>query len=332
VMWSGPSYVCLRWQQALSAFLLLSLVDSFTYSTLRSGVVNSSSLLAKNVAIKSEEEDKNNEVGWKSRPAFPELARSNNKSNAGVAVKNVKSSERVPWDALRFVEQSSKFISRPKIPFLEKNPEPIPVLPGDVIWKAGGSSSNNNGNQFLFAPLDDVVMGGASSSEFDNETGIWGGTVTAANSGGFVGIRSTPFSVAPLDMSQCTGLVISLRSRGDGQEEKRLKAVLRDSTDFNGVCWTSCFDYRSKGSEWNILSGLLNKNNKNADNDMTAIKLPFSEQVPTIFARTVPDQTFDSKNVVGFQLVYSKFEYDDALNDKFALGDFSLQLTEMSVY
>jgi hypothetical protein len=65
---------------------------------------------------------------------------------------------------------------------------------------------------------------------------------------------------------------------------------------------------------------------------VTTIKIPFDKQVPTIFARTVPDQTFEKSNVVGVQLTYSKFEYDGDLNPNFSLGDMDLQLLEMSAY
>mmetsp|Transcript_52114 Transcript_52114/g.156405 ORF Transcript_52114/g.156405 Transcript_52114/m.156405 type:complete len:152 (-) Transcript_52114:561-1016(-) len=151
-------------------------------------------------------------------------------------------------------------------------------------------------------------MGGVSSSEIDNGTGLWTGTVSSANSGGFVGVRSTPMGV-PLDMSMCKGIEFKLR----GGEGKRFKAVVRDSDEFNGVCWTSSFD-APRGSK-----------------DGT-VRLPFQKQVPTIFARTVPGKTFQSKNVMGFQLAYSKFEYDGALNPKFALGDFSIQILEVRAF
>lgn len=186
------------------------------------------------------------------------------------------------------------------------------VQPGDVIWSAGNDDGGGDaaiiGPKMTWAPLDDVVMGGVSSSEFDNTTGMWGGTVSSTNNGGFVGIRTTPFD-PPLDMTGCKGIELRLR----GGDAKRFKAVVRDSTDFNGVCWTSSFDAprnRSGGT----------------------VRLPFDKQVPTIFANTVEGKSFMANNVVGFQLAYSKFEYDGGLNPKFALGDFSLQLVEVKAY
>lgn len=121
-----------------------------------------------------------------------------------------------------------------------------------------------------------------------------------------MGIRSTPFqSGLSLDMSGCKGVELRLR-RGGGQ---RFKFIVRDSTDFNGVCWTTEFD--AKG---------------------TVIRIPFSKQIPTVFAKTVTGKSFDDKSVVGFQVTYSKFEYDGKLNQNFQLGDFALQLLELKSF
>ena len=172
---------------------------------------------------------------------------------------------------------------------------------GETIWTPSSSQSF-----FGFAPLDDVVMGGASSSTVDNNTGMWTGTVTDANNGGFVGIRSTPFqSGLSLDMSGCKGVELRLR-KGAG---RRFKLVVRDSTEFNGICWTTEFDAGK-----------------------TVIRIPFAKQIPTLFGKTQPGKTFNDENVAGFQIAYSKFEFDGQLNKKFLLGEFALQLLELKSY
>ena len=166
-------------------------------------------------------------------------------------------------------------------------------------------------------------MGGASYSTMDNRSGIWRGVVTDANNGGFVGIRSTPFENGMiLDMRDCKGVILTVRSmttttttneegsnrnRSPGQ---RYKFVVRDTTDFNGICWTTEFD---------ILPS-------------TEIRIPFAQQIPTIFAKTIRGQRFDDTNIVGFQVAYSKFEYDGRLNAKFQLGEFNLQLLELKSF
>lgn len=171
-------------------------------------------------------------------------------------------------------------------------------MTGDVVW-----SSASKSNRFEFYPLDDVVMGGASKSAFDKETGIWKGTVTSANNGGFVGIRSSPLD-QPLDMSKCTGLQIRLI----GGEGRRFKATVRDSTEFNGVAWTSSFDTKPLPSvPFNAVAQLsLFSNGGGSNSGITTVKIPFQKLIPTIFARTVPNKVFNSDNIQAIQLTYSK--------------------------
>jgi hypothetical protein len=91
---------------------------------------------------------------------------------------------RTPWDVLRFISQSSKFVQSPFASFSRKSTmKPTVIKPGEILWTPTSSSSS-----FLrFAPLDDVVMGGASYSTIDNNTGIWCGYVTDANNGWICG-------------------------------------------------------------------------------------------------------------------------------------------------
>lgn len=219
-----------------------------------------------------------------------------------------ESAQRQPWDALRFIQQSSKFVRvAPFAPRVEKRV----IQPGDVLWEPSSK-------EFTMSPLDDVVMGGASTSQFNQETGLWTGKVTDANNGGFVGIRSTPaFSY---DMEQCQGIEVKVRG-GNG---KRFKFVLRDSTDFNGVCWSTSATLGGTNPAMALFSPKTSGE--------TTIRIPFDKQIPTIFAKTVPDQTFLKSNVVGFQVAYSKFEYDGELNPNFELGDVSLQIMEIRAY
>lgn len=213
----------------------------------------------------------------------------------------LSAAERRPWNVFRFVQQSSRFVS----PFPTATPKKK-VEKGETLWKAGGDVGSNK-NEFTFAPLDDVVMGGASSSNFETATGKWTGEVTEANNGGFIGIRSTPF--VEYDMSRCSG--IQLKVTPAKRQALRLKVVLRDSTDFNGIGWTTSVDISGNG---------------------TTIKIPFAKQVPTRFAQTVSTAPFARDQVRGIQLVFSKFEYDGALNPKFRSGDFSLQIEEIVSY
>ena len=65
------------------------------------------------------------------------------------------SKKKEKWDPIRFLSQSSKFVSFPKPPLPGMN-RPIQVSPGEVVW-----SSSNTGTsigklrKFQFAPLDE---------------------------------------------------------------------------------------------------------------------------------------------------------------------------------
>jgi len=262
----------------------------------------------------------NGRGGWKTRPKSAIIQQSIEDATSKTGKDKEASQGREPWDALRFVKQSSKFITLPN-PFDQRGSRSArAVVPGDMIWQPGMESSS----LFQWAPLDDVVMGGVSASTFDNVTGEWIGTVSESNSGGFIGIRTTPV-VPALNMEACSGVDFFLR-KGDA---KRIKAVIRDSTEFNGVCWTTCFDMPTT-SKKNIFASLFDK--EDSEEEGVSIRIPFQTQIPTIFSKTVPDQTFDVKNVVAFQLVYSKFEFDGVLNSNFALGDFSLGIVKVMAY
>lgn len=208
---------------------------------------------------------------------------------------------RQPWDVLRFLRQSSRFVS-----LLPQRPKSSsgPVSPGKILWKAGSPD-----NDFTFGPLDDVVMGGASDSTFNAATGKWKGTVTDANNGGFVGIRSTP--TIEYDLTPCRGIEWVIRATN----KMRLKVVVRDSTEFNGIGWRSSQETISTTGR------------------MGVVRIPFDKQVPTRFAKIVPQpEAFNKAGIKSFQLVYSKFEYDGALNPNFQVGDFEIQLLELRTY
>lgn len=214
------------------------------------------------------------------------------------------------WNPFRFLQQSSRFVQFPGSRVSggsSSSTEMVVVKPGDVLYKAGDDA--NAADYFDFAPLDDVVMGGVSQSTF--RRGIWKGTVTDANNGGFIGIRSIP-NGKTYDMRACTGFAVSVRLVTGGAKRLRFKFATRDSTDFNGLTWATSVD---------ILA-----------NKPTVWKVPLSKQKATRFARVVPNQRFALDNLVGVQFVFSKFEYDGDLNPFFALGDVELQIDEIKAY
>nr|CAB3446217.1 unnamed protein product [Digitaria exilis] len=173
-------------------------------------------------------------------------------------------------------------------------------LSGNIVWGA----------------LDDVVMGGVSESTFQilptgsetgGPTGLFKGTVSTSNNGGFTSIRTKNFSVAE-DLSAYDG--IELRVKGDG---RRYKLIIRTSYEWETVGYTASFD-TTKG-EWQ------------------SVKLPFSSLRPVFRARTMTDAPpFDASNVTSLQLMFSKFEYDGKLNPTFAEGPFELPFSSIRAY
>jgi len=237
---------------------------------------------------------------------------SNTRTRSSSSQLSAATKERQPWDVLRFVQQSSKFVSFPFVPSSSKSKQS--VKPGDILWQPASSS-------FQWAPLDDVVMGGASKSNLDNASGLWKGSVTDANNGGFVGVRTTPN--LKLDLTQCQGLEWTFQT--SEKMPKRLKVVLRDSTDFNGIAWTASVDIPN-----NTFGGGKGKQVK--------VRLPVNRKslVPTKFASIVKDPStaggIDKSGITALQMVYSKFEYEGELNPKFKAGDFDLQLLQVKAY
>lgn len=144
------------------------------------------------------------------------------------AAKDAQKDTRRPWDVGRFARTTVFFDAFPNP--LKKMAQALggarttssPALaPKAEVWKPG---SNPYG--VVWGPLDDVVMGGSSSSDFSAETGTWRGEVVTAG-GGFAGVR-TKLLDPPLDLSPCRGLRLRLK----GGEGRRFKFIARDDTDW----------------------------------------------------------------------------------------------------
>ncbi|MEO0941553.1 MAG: CIA30 family protein [Cyanobacteria bacterium J06642_12] len=169
--------------------------------------------------------------------------------------------------------------------------QPLPNLPD--IWGA----------------VDDVVMGGVSSSSIRMGEGVatFSGTVSTSNSGGFASVRTR--NIDPeLNLSGFGGIV--LRVRGDGQ---RYKFLMRDEQRWDGVAYGFSFD--TIADEW------------------IDVRIPFTELIPVMRAKTVPNAgPINTSRITALQLMLSKFEYDGALNPNFQPGDFRLDIESISAY
>ncbi|MBD2346922.1 CIA30 family protein [Anabaena subtropica] len=161
----------------------------------------------------------------------------------------------------------------------------------------------------IWGALDDVVMGGVSASNIQlvDNSAVFAGNVSTANSGGFASVRTRNFD-PPFNLSGYEG--VELRLKGDGL---RYKIFLRTDTKWDGLGYSYSFDTTA--------------------NTWINIRIPFAELVPVFRAKTVKDAPpIDSSRVSSFQLMLSKFEYDGALNPQFSAGGFALQLESIKAY
>lgn len=208
-----------------------------------------------------------------------------------------------PWDLPRFI-QTANFFNGPVQQLKRILPSSTKPLGRDgLIWGAGRF------DLLEWGALDDVVMGGASQSNFmlKQDFGIWEGTITTENNGGFAGCRSRAVTPA-LDVSSFTG--IRLRVKGDG---KRYKLIVRgpfnapycvvningnrsfttalnntlftDDYNWNGIAWAYFFDTSKSPSDWETIDA------------------PFKQFVPTLFARSVPGVRLKTNSITTIQLV-----------------------------
>lgn len=185
---------------------------------------------------------------------------------------------------------------------------------GGILFSASLASSSSlspvsKGTITEFGALDDVVMGGVSSSGFTIQpnagevqgtpAGVFAGNVTSANNGGFASVRSRNIS-PPADLGAYDG--VQLRIKGDGQ---RYKLVLRTTEAWDGVGYTVSFD--TVADTWQ------------------SVKIPFSSFKAIFRARSVLDSPpLNAASIVSVQLMLSKFEYDGKLNPAWREGRFEL--------
>lgn len=161
----------------------------------------------------------------------------------------------------------------------------------------------------LWGAVDDVVMGGVSSSrlQFNRDSASFTGMVSTDNNGGFASIRTKNFG-SPWDVSAYDGF--RLHIQGDGQ---RYKFLARCSATWDGVGYSYAFD--TSAGAWQT------------------IDIPFATLTPVFRARTVPDRgPFKQQQLYALQLMLSKFEYDGQLNPNFRTGLFNLAIARMGVY
>jgi hypothetical protein len=161
----------------------------------------------------------------------------------------------------------------------------------------------------VWGALDDVVMGGVSSSGLQllPSSALFTGNVSTANSGGFASIRTKNLQPA-INLSTYSG--IELRVKGDGN---RYKFFLRSDDRWDGIGYAHSFN--TTPGEW------------------ITVKIPFDSLIPVLRAKTISDAApINTNQIYSFQLMLSKFEYDGQLNPHFQPGEFRLEVETMSAY
>ncbi len=157
--------------------------------------------------------------------------------------------------------------------------------------------------------VDDVVMGGVSESgiRLVENTALFAGNVSTANSGGFASVRTRNFN-PPFNLADSEG--VELRVKGDG---KRYKFIIRTDPKWDGTAYSYSFDTVS--------------------NNLMSVRIPFADLIAVFRAKTLKDAApIDRSQICSFQLMLSKFEYDGELNPKFEPGGFALQLESLKAY
>jgi len=155
--------------------------------------------------------------------------------------------------------------------------------------------------------IDDIVMGGVSESSIrlTDNTALFTGNVSTANSGGFASVRTRNFD-PPIDLTGFSG--IQLRVKGDGQ---RYKFIIRSEAKWDGIGY--CYSFDTVYNIW------------------ITVTIPLDKLIPVFRAKTVNSGAkLDTSHIYSFQLMLSKFEYDGALNPKFRPGIFQLQLESVA--
>lgn len=179
--------------------------------------------------------------------------------------------------------------------------------------------------------LDDVVMGGVSSSGMEAETPgpggaglVFRGCVSEQNNGGFASARTKNVD-PPIDLGACSGLALRVRldlpedggiGGAGAPTKRRFKCLLRTDAGFDAAAYSASFDV-SPSAQWQ------------------QVVLPFDDFRCVFRAKTLTqgDDGFvplDASKVKSLQVMLSKFEYDGDLSPHFAPGPFALSIDRIA--
>ncbi len=220
-------------------------------------------------------------------------------------------SNKKSWDLGRFIQTLTYFEAVPIVSWFQKMfsgeaPPPLVQSQAGVIFDFRVPATPVSQ---IWGALDDVVMGGVSTSALqqDAEGARFTGNVSTANSGGFASVRTRNLT-PPLDLSKKLGL--ELKIKGDGN---RYKFLIRAEDTWDSIAYA--YSFETIAGEW-----------------MT-VRVPFADLVPVFRAKTVNNgPALNTTQIRSLQLMLSKFEYDGVLNPHFTAGSFTLLVQSIGVY
>lgn len=174
--------------------------------------------------------------------------------------------------------------------------------------------------------LDDVIMGGVSTSQVmaDAGTGIEGGGfakwfgVCRTDGGGFCGFRTLPFR-EPLEVPNAEGLYMVCRLSSDTDSDRRSwKVSTRTRPDRGELLYQSPLSFRQGGDDWNL------------------VLLPFDSFQLVRGPRMVPNgPPIDvSKGLYQVGMTMSKFKFGENMTvlENFRDGFFQFDIQEIGSY
>ncbi|KAF6173137.1 hypothetical protein GIB67_028435 [Kingdonia uniflora] len=222
---------------------------------------------------------------------------------------------------------------------------------------------DNLSTDIAWGALDDVVMGGVSESTFLTDTvgsetggptGLFKGTVSTANNGGFTSVRTRILlspsvgvnaALVPKDNIDIRIPVshTSVDAQTDAIISKCQACLLKNFSVPEDLSAYDGLELRVKGdgrryklivrtsNDWDTVGYTTGFDTVN--NQWQSICVPFSSLRPIFRAKTVFDAPpFDPSNIISLQLMFSKFEYDGKLNPTFLEGSFQLPLSAIRAY
>ena len=222
------------------------------------------------------------------------------------------------WNLGRFAKTFSFFNGNPLlklIPFVPskepsvRQPPPVSVSSKElVLWRFDGTDKTTFDN--MWAPLDDVVMGGVSVSSIKlaDHGATLAGETSSRNNGGFCSARSRNCD-PPFDISGYSRLCMKVRC----DKGMRYKVILRDESGWDTIAW--CYSFDTKAGQWMELNA------------------PLEQFIPVFRGSTLRNapRDIDKRKIYSVQLMLSKYEYDGALNPNFSEGCFALDFGNIRV-